>query len=118
MNISKTMLLNFLTLAVTILALPQLLAIIGEDKMPFVACAAGILGILIQWINQSFGVFSIWSIATLLAGVLSVPELVAILPVQYVTIITLIGSVLNLLTRANSATPPLQYLLVKPAVVK
>ena len=115
MTISKTMLIQWLTLIVAVLTLPSFAQMVPPGTIPYVAAAAGALTLIARWVDQNFGAIGLMAVATLLSGLLSIPDLVAIIPPQAAQIVTLVTAVLSLVTRANQSTTPLVGLLVKPA---
>jgi len=116
-KVSKTMLIQWLTLIVAVLTLPSFAHMVPPETIPYVAAAAGALTLIARWVDQNFGAIGLMAVATLLSGLLSIPDLVAIIPPQAAQIVTLVTAVLSLITRANQATTPLTGLLIKPESV-
>jgi hypothetical protein len=100
-GISRTMIVGYLTLIVGLLALPQFLALIPESYLPVLTCVSGVATLLMRWLNGALGIntLTIVGLATLIAGLLGIPELLAVIPASYMPVITAIAGFLTLITR-------------------
>lgn len=117
MNLSKTMVVNYLTLIAAVFALPQLVAVLPEGAIPYVALAQGVAAVAIAGWDRYFGVITVMGILSFVAGVLALPQLVALIPPTATNVVVLLTSILALITRANGATTPmvpLSFPVVKP----
>ena len=108
---SKQMLVGWLTFIVAALALPQIVAIVPPEAMPYVACVSGGLVLLLRWLGRGLGVNPLSAVGAiaLATGLLSLPELVGLIPVAYMPFVTAITALLTLLTRVmagESKTDP------------
>lgn len=116
MQVSRTMLIGWLTLVVAVLALPQFVALIPESYLPYILCAAGVIEVTLRWLSGGLGTLgtnalSLVGIATLAAGILSVPALLALIPLTALPVVTAISGILTLITRylaGQSKTDPAQ----------
>jgi len=104
MQVSRTMVIGWLTLIAAILALPQFVALIPESYLPYILCAAGVIEVVLRWLSGGLGslgtnALSLVGIATLAAGVLSVPALLALIPLTALPVVTGISGILTLVTR-------------------
>jgi len=95
------MLIGWITLVVAVLALPQWTTLIPPGAIPFVACLAGVLALFLRWLGGGLGpnTLTVAGIITLATGILSVPELFALIPATWMPIVTMITSVLTLIAR-------------------
>jgi len=116
MKLSKVMLINWLLLLVGLLGLPQLVALVPTGAMPYITLAAGAATLIANWLGQTVGAITVIGILTLVAGLLGIPELLAIIPPQYTNYVVLAASILNLILRSNQATPALKGLLFKTEI--
>jgi len=101
MQVSKAMVIGWLSLAAGILAVPQFLAWVPESYLPWVAVTAGAIGVLMRWLNSGLGAnpLSVAGVATMIAGVLSIPEFIPVIPLTWMPTITMAAAVLTLVSR-------------------
>jgi|PlaIllAssembly_1097288.scaffolds.fasta_scaffold284483_1 hypothetical protein len=101
MQISKAMVVGWISFILGLLAVPQFLAWVPESYLPWVAVVAGALGVLMRWLNGALGVnpLSVAGFATVAAGILSIPEFLAVIPLTWMPTITMIAAVLTLVSR-------------------
>lgn len=106
MNVSRTMVAGWLTVAASVLALPQLLAVVPESALPYVALAAGLITLTLRWLNGALGAntLSAVGVLTLLVGALELPELGSVIPVAYTPYATAIAGVATLISRYLAGT--------------
>lgn len=116
MKLSRTMIIQWLTLIAAALALPQLVALIPEHALGYIIVVSGALQLTVKWLEQQADAITLMAVLTLVAGLLSAPELVAVIPPQYANYVALATSILSLITRANQSSPPLKLLLFKTEV--
>ena len=118
LSISKTMLTQWIAVVLAVLALPQVSSLIPAADMAYLAALVGGLTLIWRWLDKQMGAIGYMAIITLVAGLLAVPDIVAIIPPQAAQIVTIITAVLSLVTRSNQAVPPLGTVLGVPVLKK
>jgi hypothetical protein len=100
-GISRVMVVGWLTFILGALAIPQLAAIVPESALPYIACAAGLLTIIIRWLSGGFGLnpLSAVGVLTLFSGIAGVPELLALIPPNAMPYVTMIAAACTLVAR-------------------
>jgi len=112
-NVSRQMMIGYLELIMAFLALPQLVALVPPDSLPYVACVGGLITVVLRFLSGGFGA-NLLSAAGLLAfaaGILSVPELIALIPLSAMPVVTGLAGVLTLIARyvaGQTTTDPAQ----------
>jgi hypothetical protein len=108
MNLSRTMVIGWLTLAAAALAIPQITALIPEAALPFITVLAGALTLLIRWLSGQlsgpWGVTALTAVglSQLVIGFLSMPELIQVIPNRWLPYVTGLTAILTLVTRWQS----------------
>ena len=107
-GISRIMLVGWFTLALSILAVPQLTALVPQGWMGYVAATAGVLTLLVRWLSGGFGPnpLTLVGVLTVLAGLLGIPDLVALIPLVAMPYVTALAAVCTLLARVQAGTNP------------
>lgn len=118
LSISKTMLTQWIAVVLAVLALPQVSSLIPAADMAYLAALVGGLTLVWRWLDKQMGAIGYMAIITLVAGVLAVPDVIAVIPPQAAQIVTIITAVLSLVTRSNQAVPPLQAVIGVPLLKK
>ena len=107
-HVSRQMVIGYLELVLAVLALPQLVALIPPGSLPYIACAGGLLTVILRFLSGGFGA-NLLSAAGLLAfaaGVLAVPELIALIPLSAMPVVTGLAGILTLLARYLAGLNP------------
>ena len=107
-GISRVMVIGWLTLALSFLAVPQITALVPEAWLGYVAALAGILTLLVRFLSGALGAnpLTVVGVLTLVAGLLGIPDLLAVIPVIYMPYVTAIAAVCTLLARVQAGTNP------------
>ena len=107
-GLSRVMVIGWLTLALSILAVPQITALVPEGWLGYVAATAGVLTLLVRFLSGALGAnpLTVVGILTLLAGLLGIPDLVALIPLVYMPYVTAVAAVCTLLARVQAGTNP------------
>lgn len=122
-RVSRVMVVGWLTLLAGILAVPGLVEQLPVDWMPYVAMAAGVVTLLIRWLSGGLGAnpLSVVGVLTFVAGLLGVPEFLAVIPIAWMPYVTMLASILTVLTRFTAGRSisevtalPVGFLLHKP----
>lgn len=101
MQVSRVMIVGWLTLILGVLGVPGLTDVLPVTWMPYVAMTAGILTVLIRWLSGGFGMnpLSVVGVLTFVAGLLGVPELLAVIPAAWMPYVAMVASICTLLAR-------------------
>lgn len=108
MKVSRQMIIGYLELLLGVFALPQFVALIPPGSLPYVALVAGLSTCILRWLNQSLGLnwLSAAGLLTFAAGIFSVPELLALIPVTAMPVITGLAGILTLVARYLAGQNP------------
>ena len=106
MKISRVMLIGWLTLAASVMALPQFTALIPENKLFIVTFVAGLLTLLIRWLGGQLGVepLTLVGVAQLIASILDMTT--SLVPPSAMPYITALSAIVLLIVRWKSGTDP------------